>query len=133
MNEPVSVSPVILVVDDEPIIRLDAVAIIEDAGFAAFEAADAEEALEIMAAHPDVSVLFTDINMPGPFDGLELARRVHEGWPMVQLVITSGRVVPNPEEIPDHGHFVAKPYQTTAVIALLRSICRHPEAPQPEP
>lgn len=113
----------ILVVDDEPIIRLDAVAIIEDAGFVVFEAADAEEALEIMSAHPEVSVLFTDINMPGPLNGLELARRVHEGWPMVQLVITSGRVVPNPDEIPEHGHFVAKPYQTSAVVNLLRSIC----------
>ncbi len=123
MNEFVSVPPVILVVDDEPIIRLDAVAIIEDAGFLALEAADAEEALEVMARHPEVSVLFTDINMPGPFDGLELARRVHAGWPAVQLVITSGRVAPSPEQIPDHGHFVAKPYQTTAIVALLRSIC----------
>jgi CheY-like chemotaxis protein len=124
MNKLVSVPPVILIVDDEPIIRLDAVATIEDAGFLALEAADAEEAMEVMTAHPEVSVLFTDINMPGPFDGLELARRVHQGWPTVQLVITSGRLAPNPDEIPDHGHFVAKPYRTAAIIALLRSVCR---------
>lgn len=119
--------PVILVVDDEPIIRLDAVAMIEDAGFIAYEAADAEEALGLISAHPEVSVLFTDINMPGPLDGLELARRIHDGWPMVQLVITSGRVMPSPDEIPDHGHFVAKPYQTSAVVDLLRTICQEPE------
>lgn len=130
MSEAVSEPPVILVVDDEPIIRLDAVSMIEDAGFVAYEAADAEEALKIISAHPEVSVLFTDINMPGPLDGLELVRRVHDGWPMVQLVIASGRVVPSPEDIPDHGHFVAKPYQTTAVVALLRSICQRPETGQ---
>jgi CheY-like chemotaxis protein len=124
MEKLVSVPPVIVVVDDEPIIRLDAVATIDDAGFLALEAADAEKALEVLAAHPEVSVLFTDINMLGSFDGLELARRVHQGWPGVQLVITSGRDAPVAEEMPDHGHFVAKPYQTIAIIALLRSVCR---------
>ena len=124
MEPPGAAKPVILVVDDEPIIRLDAVGIIEDAGFIAFEAADAEEALEIIKAHPEVSVLFTDINMPGPLDGLALAHRVHERWPAVQLVITSGRVVPGRTDIPGDGHFVAKPYQPRAVTDLLRSICR---------
>ena len=122
MNQ-VGIKPtVILVVDDEPIIRLDAVAMMEDAGFAVIEAADAEEALAVMTTNGDVSVLFTDINMPGPFDGLELARQVHDRWPAVQLVITSGRVMLSQNEIPDHGHFIAKPYQTTAVLALLKSI-----------
>ncbi|PAX09096.1 response regulator [Sphingomonas lenta] len=123
MNDTAQTPPTVLVVDDEPIIRLDAVAIVEDAGFLALEAADAEEALEMMSAHPDISVLFTDINMPGPLDGLQLARRVHENWPAVHLVITSGRVDPDPDQIPDHGHFVAKPYQPAAVVALLRSLC----------
>lgn len=84
----------------------------------------AEEALELITAHPEISVLFTDINMPGPLDGLELARRVHEDWPAVQLVITSGRVTPGCEDIPEDGHFIAKLYQPQAVADLLRSICR---------
>ena len=122
MNQVGSKPTVILVVDDEPIIRLDAVAMMEDAGFAVIEAADAREALDVMTAHDDISVLFTDINMPGPFDGLELARQVHDRWPEVQLVITSGRVMLSQTEIPDHGHFIAKPYQTMAVVALLKSL-----------
>ena len=124
MNQLSKAKPVILVVDDEPVIRLDAVGIVEDVGFVAFEAADGEEALEMIKAHPEISVLFTDINMPGPVDGLDLARRVHESWPAMQLVITSGRIVPAGRDIPDHGHFIAKPYQPRAVADLLRSICR---------
>lgn len=111
----------VLVVDDEPIIRMNAVDILSDAGFSVLEAGDADEALAVMSSHPEIAVLFTDINMPGSMDGLDLARRVHEIRPDVHLIITSGKVRPEIDEIPDSGAFIGKPYRDRQVVALVEA------------
>ena len=113
----------ILVVDDEPIIRMNAVDMLIDAGFAPIEAADAAEALVQLDAHPEVSVLFTDINMPGEMDGLDLARTVHQLRPDVHLIITSGKVRLCAGDLPDSGRFLEKPYQERTFIALIEAAC----------
>jgi CheY-like chemotaxis protein len=82
---------VILVVDDEPLVRVNAVDILEDAGFSTLEAEDAAQALKHIADHPEIGLLFTDINMPGEIDGLGLARLVHEDRPDLRVILTSGR------------------------------------------
>jgi CheY-like chemotaxis protein len=114
--------PAVLVVDDEALIRLFAVDVLEDAGYLTFEAGDSEEAMDLLSTRPEISVLFTDINMPGPYDGLELARRVHALRKDVQLIITSGRVHPRRTEMPDDGQFVAKPYRAAALLELIRTV-----------
>ena len=111
--------PVVLVVDDEPLIRMFAVDVIEDAGFLSIEAADGAEALALLATHPEITVLFTDINMPGPFDGLELARKAHLLRPDVELIVTSGREHPAKADIPDNGRFVTKPYCASILAGLI--------------
>ena len=103
-------TPLILVVEDETLIRWNAVEIIFDAGWEAIEAANGEEALERLSSHPDVSLLFTDVNMPGSLDGVELAKRVHRSHPHMHIVISSGRGAVPPTEIPDDGTFLPKPY-----------------------
>ena len=113
---------VVLVVDDEPLIRINAVDMLADAGWLAFEAGDAAEALELLAAHPEITVLFTDINMPGEMDGLELARRVHQLRPDVHLIITSGKMRPRRDELPDGGEFLCKPYRERQFIALVEAV-----------
>lgn len=118
-------TPVVLVVDDEALLRLAAVDVLEDEGFATVSADCAEAALTELDAHPEVSVLFTDINMPGAFDGLELARLVHIRRPEVQLILTSGRQPPARRDIPDDGAFLAKPYQGRAVADLIRAKVRY--------
>jgi CheY-like chemotaxis protein len=110
----------VLVVDDEPMVRLCAVEMLTEAGFAVFEADDAESALERLEQHPQISVLFTDINMPGAFDGLELARRVHALRPEVQLIITSGRGRPAQSDLSD-GEFVLKPYEVAAISRMIHA------------
>ena len=113
---------VVLVVDDEPLIRMNAADMLADAGWSAIEAADAAEALDLLDQHPEVSVLFTDINMPGTMDGLDLARRVHELRPDVQLIITSGKLRPGRGELPGEGRFLGKPYQERQFIALVEAV-----------
>lgn len=113
----------VLVVEDEGLVRLDAAESLRDAGFAVLEATDAAEAMAIMLSGEDFDVLFTDINMPGEMDGLELARRVHDCRPNVRLLLTSGAIKPTRNQIPDDGAFIAKPYSPEAVTNAVRVQC----------
>ncbi len=107
-------------VDDEAVLRFLASDVLEESGFQVLEAENAKAALQVLADHPDVRVLFTDINMPGALDGLALAREVHARWPGINLVVTSGRLRPSDSEIPDSGRFVAKPYSPDALVNEIR-------------
>ncbi|HEY5072537.1 MAG TPA: response regulator [Caulobacteraceae bacterium] len=105
----------VLVVEDDGVVRLDAVETLRDAGFEVIEADGAEQALEVVAARDDIDLLFTDINMPGRIDGVELARRVHRRHPAILLLLTSGETRLKPSQIPDSGAFIAKPYSPQTV------------------
>lgn len=112
--------PIVLVVEDEPLVRMIAVDMIEEAGWAAIEAADAAEALNALS-QGNVDVLFTDINMPGEMDGLELAECVHSIRPQIQLVITSGKRAFVDIELPDDSSFLPKPYRSEQLVTLIES------------
>jgi len=110
---------VVLVVEDEPIIRLDAVMVIEDAGYDVIEASNADEAIELLEARPDVRIVFSDIEMPGSIDGLKLVHAVRRRWPPVTLVLASGRISPAIDELPSRTVFLRKPYLTTELLQAL--------------
>jgi len=95
---------------------------LEDAGFKVLEAESADEALEILEQAQDVQVLFTDIRMPGSMDGLALATQVHQRWPNIKLLLTSGHRSLSPSEVPDDGRFVPKPYSLAAVVSEIREM-----------
>ena len=122
--------PVVLVVEDEPLVRMTAVDELEEAGFHVLEAANADVALAVLEAHSDeVQVLFTDVNLPGSMDGMVLAERVSQRWPHIRLLISSGYARPHPDEIPDCGQFVPKPYRGATLvrhIAEMMQISRRP-------
>jgi CheY-like chemotaxis protein len=122
MSPPIPPSHVVLVVDDEVVIRLNAAEAFRDCGCTTYEAAEADEAMQVLEAHPDISVLFTDINMPGDRDGLALAGAVHERRPDVQLILTSGRERPEQAAIPDAGQFIAKPYNLDVVTGMVAAL-----------
>ncbi len=110
----------VLIVDDEPIVRLLACDSLEDAGFEVIDAANASEALDILAKRNDVGVLFTDVNMPGGVSGLDLAETVHQRWPDIKLVVTSGR--PPSRPVADGGRFLAKPYDLRSMTDLVTEV-----------
>ncbi|HXL71075.1 MAG TPA: response regulator [Rhizomicrobium sp.] len=113
---------VILVVEDEAIIRMGAVQMLEDAGFTVVEAGNAHDALSILEGRKDVCAIFTDINMPGTMDGMRLARMVRGRWPPIHVIVTSGLVFPNNDDLPPGGKFIHKPYDPRHVIATLRQL-----------
>lgn len=112
---------VVLIVDDEPLLRMDAVEFLEDAGFVTVEANGADQALEIMRSRSDIAALFTDIEMPGSMNGVELAFAVRAGWPPVMIVVASGRVTPQTRDLPVKARFLKKPYWPKDVILALRT------------
>jgi CheY-like chemotaxis protein len=99
----------ILVVDDEPFIRCVAADCLREAGYFILEADDGVEALSFLDENPEISVLFTDINMPG-MDGFALAAEVRVRRPLMRVILTSGRERPTAEQMPARGHFIGKPY-----------------------
>jgi DNA-binding NtrC family response regulator len=105
----------VLLVEDEPMIRAIGMDALEDAGYEVIEARDADEAVRILELLGEVHVLFTDVRMPGSMDGLELAKLVHERWPAMKILITSGDTWPRAAQIPDQGHFLPKPYRLEAL------------------
>lgn len=100
----------ILVVDDEPLIRMATAATLEDLGCKALVADCAIDALAKLQHNPEVEVLFTDINMAGPMDGLGLAREVRRTWPHVGIILSSGRELPHDCQLPSGTRFLPKPY-----------------------
>lgn len=119
MADPLIPEPVVLVVDDEALVRLNATEMLHDAGCRTYEAGEAAEALTMIADHPEITVLFTDINMPGEADGLVLAGQVHGTRPDIQLILTSGRERPAPADIPNDGQFIPKPYDMDVVSNMV--------------
>jgi len=101
---------VVLVVEDEPIIRMDAVDIIRCAGFEVAEASNADDAIRVMEHQPEIQIVFTDINMPGNVDGLQFAQSVRDRWPPVGIVVTSGHIGLAADDLPRDARFLPKPY-----------------------
>jgi CheY-like chemotaxis protein len=92
------------------------------AGFDVLQAADADEAIEILEDRTDIRVTFTDIQMPGSMDGLRLAHAVRGRWPPIKIVTTSGRVNVRIDDLPEGGRFLPKPYDPGEIARTLREL-----------
>jgi CheY-like chemotaxis protein len=114
--------PVVLIVEDEFLLRMHAAETIGDAGFDVVEAGNADEAIAILEARPDIRVVFTDIQMPGSMDGLKLARFVRGRWPPIRIVATSAFVKVGNGDLPEGSRFLPKPYRPAQIVAVLRDL-----------
>ena len=114
--------PVVLVVEDDFLLRMDAADIIRDAGFDVIEASNADQAIIILESREDIAVVFTDVQMPGSMDGLKLARAVRGRWPPIKIVTTSGQCVVEASDLPEGGRFLPKPYSAHEVTSVLREV-----------
>ena len=122
-------STVILIVEDEFLLRMDAAEMLEGAGFEVIQAGDADEAIAILTARSDIHVVFTDIQMPGSMDGLKLARFVRHRWPPIKIIATSGHVHVGDSDLPAGSVFLPKPYHRIELVAALRDLTGWPDQP----
>lgn len=115
------VSPsVVLVVEDELMLRMRAVDIVEDAGFLPIEAVNADDAIQILESRDDISVLFTDIQMPGSMDGLKLAHVAHTRWPHIKIILVSGQIAVTETDKPADSKFFPKPLEIQQMVSELQ-------------
>ena len=110
---------IVLVAEDETLVRLLANDILTDADYGVIEAHDGQEALAILAAKNTVRALLTDVNMPN-VDGLALAKIVRQRWPHIGIVVTSG--MPKPSGLPTGARFISKPYGYEDVLHELEAV-----------
>ena len=112
----------VLVVEDEVLILLDIVDYLESEGFRVLQAANAAQAIEMLEREPAISIIFTDVEMPGTMDGLKLAALVRDRWPPVKIVVTSGHKTVEITDLPDGGVFFSKPYRPDELAITFREL-----------
>jgi two-component system, response regulator PdtaR len=111
--------PVILVVEDDPIIRIGALQLVANAGFEAIEASNADEAIRVLETRSDIHLVFTDVGMPGTMDGIKLAHYIRRRWPPVKLIVASGKAILDESHLPAGARFFAKPYSESAIVGAM--------------
>ncbi len=112
----------VMVVEDEALVRLDIAISLENEGFLVLEASNADDAIDMLNAHPEIRLMFTDIDMPGSMDGLRLAAAVRNRWPPVKIIVASGHRQMSDKLLPVEGRFFSKPYDHARVIATMREM-----------
>jgi two-component system, response regulator PdtaR len=112
----------ILIVEDEPLLRMLAASFLEEAGFETVGVGSADEAMDQLESRPDIRVVFADINLPGSMDGLRLAHVIRDRWPPIGLVTTSGHAMVHDADLPERGLFLGKPYEKSALVGMMRAL-----------
>ena len=120
--DPPCIPAVVLIVEDEMVLRMRAVDMVEDAGYTPLEAMDAAEAVAILESRSDVALMCTDIQMPGQMDGVGLAHAVHVRWPGIRIIVVSGQLELPDLDLPPRSRFLGKPLNAGEVIAEMRDM-----------
>lgn len=116
--------PIALVAEDEPILMIQGVSAIEDAGFEVLEARNTDEAIAVLEGRDDIRVVVTDLQMTGSMDGMKLARAVRDRWPPILIIVVSGHIKPKMGDLPENVTFLSKPYSDNQMHQALSLLSR---------
>lgn len=115
-------NPTVLVVEDEALLLFSISDELKEEGFDVLEATNADDAVTLLSTHPEIAIMFTDIDMPGSMDGLKLSAVVRDRWPPIRVIVTSGKQRPTRDMMPEDGLFLPKPYTTAGVVAAIAAV-----------
>ena len=110
----------VLLADDDPLVRMLQAEILQEAKFHVVEAQSADQAFEILRRRPDVDIVVTDVQMPGSINGFEFARLIAQGWPEIGVLVVSGMTAPKPGDLPDKALFARKPVKPADLVERVR-------------
>lgn len=113
---------IVLVVEDEPLLRLAGIDLVETAGYEAISASDAAEAVTILESRNDIRIVFTDVDMPRGVDGMRLAAIIRDRWPPIKVIVVSGHIDGPGDLIPADTVFFPKPYQEEEIVDAIRKM-----------
>jgi len=122
MAQSTPLRPTVLIVEDEPLIRMFACDIASEAGYRVVEAANSSEAMAAIEANPEIGIVFTDIYMAGAMDGLQLAHAVRDRWPPMRFIVVSGHMKVAVDQLPAESKFFSKPYDVVEITDALGSL-----------
>ncbi|WP_244548944.1 response regulator [Bradyrhizobium canariense] len=122
---PSGIPAVVLIVEDELLLRMSAADMVEDAGYTSVEAVDADEAVAILESRSDIALIFTDIQMAGSMNGLKLAHAVHKRWPPIKIILVSGQLKLESIDMPAGSRFFGKPLDAKIMIAQMQNMIGH--------
>lgn len=128
MGSAAPIKQTVLVVEDEPLQRMMAMDMVEDAGYEVIAVADATEAIRILENRLDIRVVFTDIDMPRGLDGMKLAAAIRDRWPPIEIIITSGKAWMAEQNLPARAKFFPKPYRREKVVSEINRMAALPLA-----
>lgn len=119
---------VVLVVEDDALIRLSAMELVNAAGYEALEASDADAAIRILESRSDIDLVFTDVQMPGTMDGIKLSHYIRDRWPPVKLLVASGNAILEESSLPSGSRFFPKPYDDHAIVDAMARLLSSDDA-----
>lgn len=122
MAQSTPMTPTVLIVEDEPLIRMFACDIASDAGYRVIEAGNAQEALVVLETNPEIGIVFTDIHMAGAMNGLQLAHAVRDRWPPMRFIVVSGHMKVTVDQLPAESKFFSKPYDVAEITDALETL-----------
>ena len=120
--EDCAVRAVVLLVEDEAMIRMGATVLLEEMGCEYFEASSADEAISLLERHSHITIVFTDVQMAGSMDGLQLAAYARNRWPPLKFRIVSGNHLVTEAELPEGARFFSKPYHESVIQETIRAL-----------
>ena len=120
-----TVPQLVLVVEDDTLLRMQTVDMVEDAGYSSIEAVDADAAFAILESRPDIALLLTDIQMPGSMDGLMLAHTVYKRWPSIKIILVSGKLKLSSIDTPPDSRFFDKPLDSGKMVSEIQEMIGH--------
>lgn len=114
----------VLVIEDEPVLRVDAIAMVEEAGFEAIEATSADDAIALLASRPDIRIVYMDLDMPRGIKGIEVAAAIRDRWPPIEIILTAAFHTRDEVTLPHRAEFYPKPYSRPEIVAAIRRLGR---------
>lgn len=112
----------VLVVEDDPLQRMMAGDLVEESGFVPVFSSNADRAIEILEGRDDISMVMTDVEMPGSMNGIKLVAIIHDRWPPIKLIVVSGNILRENVDLPARSRFINKPYPPDQLIRALQSM-----------
>ena len=118
-SQPINRQPV-LVIEDEPVLRLYVLDVVEEAGFDPVEAASAGDAIRILEQRPDIRIVYMDLDMPHGVKGIEVAAAIRNRWPPIEIILTAAFFTRGNIELPERAEFYPKPIQRDQLISAMQ-------------
>ncbi len=120
-SQPLTRWPV-LVVEDEPILRMDAISMVEQAGFEAVEAMSSADAIQLLEKRLDIRLVYMDLDMPRSRSGIEIAAAIRKRWPPIEIILTAAYFTREDVRLPDRAEFYPKPIDRAEIVGAMRRL-----------